>query len=74
MLPPPYRHNAAPSPEPRPTDIPFYWMFVLLGLLPVANALLGHGSWGAEPTVGLIILWTAGRALLRHYRSAWGRH
>lgn len=48
-------------------DLITYWTFVLLGLVPVLPTVLRGGVWGAEPSLGLLVIGFAGRFLMTHY-------
>ena len=46
------------------------WITFLVGLLPVATALLRGGTWGAEPTIGLFLCALGALGLLASARDA----
>jgi len=67
----PYRTSAGsptPNREPElgPDDDPvLLWLALVVSLLGLIPRLLAHGSWGAEPTIALLIASTSAALLIR---------
>ena len=67
----PYRTsgmNLAPRPEPElgPDDDPvILWLALAVSLLGLVPRLFEHGSWGAEPTIALLIAGASSTLLIR---------
>ena len=40
------------------------WLLLLLGLLPVMSAAAHHAPWGAEPSLGLLMVLLGGWSLV----------
>jgi amino acid transporter len=63
--------------EGRGDDLALYWTILLVGLIPVSITLARGNPWGAEPSIGLIMMLFAARGLLAHWlglaRNAWRR-
>ncbi|HEX7480602.1 MAG TPA: hypothetical protein VF331_22570 [Polyangiales bacterium] len=45
------------------------WLFLIVGLLPVATALVRGGVWGAEPSLGLLMMALGGVQLAACHRA-----
>ncbi|HEU5055760.1 MAG TPA: hypothetical protein VFU21_04520 [Kofleriaceae bacterium] len=72
----PYRTSGAsrsvrPEPEPGPDDDPvILWLALVVSLLGLVPRLLVRGSWGAEPTLALLVAGASGTLLVRRaFRS-----
>lgn len=68
----PYRTAKKPEASPDPPSAHGHdlWLHVLLlvvGLVPVASAVLRRDCWGAEPSVGLLLVMLAAPSLVAHY-------
>jgi len=67
----PYRTSGmklAPRPEPElgPDDDPvILWLALAVSLLGLIPRLFSRGSWGAEPTIALLIAGTSSTLLVR---------
>jgi uncharacterized membrane protein len=46
------------------------WLFLVVGLLPVATALVRGGAWGAEPSLGLLMMALGCAQLAACHRAA----
>ncbi len=60
--------NLAPRPEPElgPDDDPvILWLALAVSLLGLVPRLFSRGSWGAEPTIDLLIAGTSSTLLIR---------
>jgi len=58
----------APRPEPElgPDDDPvILWLALAVSLLGLVPRLFEHGSWGAEPTIALLIAGASSTLLIR---------
>ena len=49
------------------SDATLYWLMLVVGVIPVAVALLRGGTWGVAPTVGALFCVFALRALMVAY-------
>jgi hypothetical protein len=55
-----------PEPEPGPDDDPvILWLALVVSLLGLVPRLFSHGSWGAEPTIALLVAGTSATLLIR---------
>jgi hypothetical protein len=63
--------------EGRSDDLALYWAILLVGLIPVGVNLARGNVWGAEPSIGLLMILFAARGLFVHWfgiaRDAWRR-
>lgn len=69
----PYRASAppdAPTPPRSASDLPLFWTFLLTGLVPVVTAVVRRDTWGAEPSLGLLMVLVFGRLVIRGHRRA----
>ena len=68
----PYRVAAFSSPATASThegdgEVWLLWALFLLGVIGVVPATLRPGHWGAEPSLGLLLVVVAGRRLVVRY-------
>jgi hypothetical protein len=67
----PYRTSGMPParpPEPElgPDDDPvILWLALVVSLLGLVPRLISRGSWGAEPTIALLVAGTSSTLLVR---------
>ena len=66
----PYRTSTSeagrPEPEPGPDDDPIIlWLALVVSLLGLVPRLLARGSWGAEPTLALLVAGASSSLLVR---------
>jgi hypothetical protein len=47
------------------------WAALLIGFIPMTEALASRAMWGAEPTLGLVISALGAMGLGHHYARAW---
>jgi hypothetical protein len=72
----PYRTSAGdaeprPDPDGGPDDDPIIlWLALVVSLLGLVPRLLARGSWGAEPTLALLVAGTSATLLIRRARRA----
>lgn len=71
----PYRKNASDHANNdrhtgRSGDLGLWWMFLIVGLVPVVSAWAHHDVWGIEPSLGTLLAVGAARPLLRHHGRA----
>lgn len=50
-------------------DLIVQWAIFLAGLVPVAVATVRGGTWGVQPSIGLLFMLFALPGLTAHYRS-----
>lgn len=68
----PYRTADKPQASPDPSSVHaqdrwLHWLLLVVGLVPVASAVLRRDCWGAEPSVGLLLVMLAAPSLFAHY-------
>ncbi len=49
------------------------WLFLTIGVLPVAWTVARGGAWGAEPTIGLLLVVAAARPVVTALLGALAR-
>jgi hypothetical protein len=53
-----------------PAAVGLSWAALLIGLMPVATALVRGSTWDAEPTIGLVLACLGAAGLGRYYACA----
>ncbi len=70
----PYRHIPAPATKARSgwnvEELIVYGLLVLVGAIPVVTSLARHATFGAEATIGLLMLSAGAVGIIAHVRSA----
>ena len=60
-----------PEPERSPDDDPvILWLALVVSLLGLVPRLFTRGSWGAEPTIALLVAGASATLLVRRARRA----
>ncbi len=66
--------NAQHAPAHGHGSIVLYWLFVIVGAIPIALTLLRGMRWGIEPTLGFMMIVFGMRGFVLHAVVALQRH